>query len=143
MGKHQHIDTVQDKIDIMQHQVKIFKGSFVSLFKKCLASFWEEIGRLLSQVECKDLFVKCGLDHRKLEDMSQYLSGKIVIDKLEVDFEIVNTFIVVCSQLPAISYVDHVELRVLDKEMANLEFPTMDEWNIVQKLGRTNYKLDQ
>ena len=30
VGKHQHIDIVQDKISIMQHQVKVFKNSFVS-----------------------------------------------------------------------------------------------------------------
>ena len=29
VGKHQHIEIVQGKIDIMQHQVKIFKGLFV------------------------------------------------------------------------------------------------------------------
>ena len=32
VGKHQHIETVQAKIDIMLHQVKNFKGSFMSLF---------------------------------------------------------------------------------------------------------------
>ena len=49
VGKHQHIDTVQAKINIMHHQVKIFEGSFVSLFQKGLPSFWEEDGKLLSQ----------------------------------------------------------------------------------------------
>ena len=50
-GKHPHIDTVQAKIDIMNHQVNIFKGSFVTRFHKGLPSFWEENGKLLSQVE--------------------------------------------------------------------------------------------
>ena len=58
VGKHQHIETVQAKIDIMQHQVKIFKGSFVSLFQKGFPSFWEEYGKLLSQVEYQALLVK-------------------------------------------------------------------------------------
>ena len=48
VGKHHHIETVQKKIDIMQHQVNIFKGSFVSLFQKGFPSFWEEDGKLLS-----------------------------------------------------------------------------------------------
>ena len=90
--KHQHIETVQAKIDIMLHQVKTFKGSFVSLFQKRLPSFWEENGRLVSQAEYQALLVKSRLDHRKFEDMIQYLSGKIIIDKLEVHFELVNMF---------------------------------------------------
>ena len=53
--------------------------------------------------------------------MSQSLLGKIVIEKLAVEFEIINTFRVVCTQLPGILYVDHVELQVLGKEIANLE----------------------
>ena len=69
VGKHQHIDTVQAKINIMHHQVNIFKGSYVSLFQKCLPSFWEENGRLLSQAKYEDLLVKCRLEHRKFEDM--------------------------------------------------------------------------
>ena len=65
LGKHQRIETVQAKIDIMQHHVKIFKGSFVSLFRKGLPSFGNEDGILLSQVEYQPLLVKCRLDQRK------------------------------------------------------------------------------
>ena len=34
VGKHQHIDTVQAKIDFMTHQVKLFIELFTPLFKK-------------------------------------------------------------------------------------------------------------
>ena len=97
VGKLQHIETVQANIDIMLHQVNTFKGSFMSLFQKGLPSFWEEDGKLLSQLEYQALLVRCRLDHRKFEDMNQSLSGKIVIDKLAVDFEIINTFNTVCT----------------------------------------------
>ena len=103
MGKHQHIDTIQAKIDIMQHQVKFFKGLFVSLFQKGFPSFWEKGGRIFSQVEYQYILVKCRLDHTKLEDMNQSLSRKTAVEKLAVDFEIINTFKVVCNQLPEIS----------------------------------------
>ena len=66
-----------------------------------------------------------------------------MIEKLAVEFEIINTFRVVCTQLPGILYVDHVELQVLGKEIANLELPTMDQWKTVEKFGRTKYKLHQ
>ena len=39
VGKHQHLDTVQDKIDIMQHQVKMFIELFTPLFKMGLPLF--------------------------------------------------------------------------------------------------------
>ena len=83
------------------------------------------------------------MDHKKFEDMNQSLSGKTVGDKLVIDFEMINTFRIVCSQLPPISYVDHVELRVLDKEMVNLELPSMDQWKTIEKFGRTKYKMHQ
>ena len=63
--KHQHIETVQAEIGIMLHQVKTFKGSFVSLFQKGLPSFWEEDGRIFFQAEYQELLVKYGLDHIK------------------------------------------------------------------------------
>ena len=73
--------------------------------------------------------------------MSQSLLGKIVIEKLAVEFEIINTFRVVCTQLPGILYVDHVELQVLGKEIANLELPTMDQWKTVEKFERSKCTL--
>ena len=42
VGNYRHIETVQENIDIMQHQVNIFKGSFVSLFQKGFPCFWEQ-----------------------------------------------------------------------------------------------------
>ena len=62
-----------------------------------------------------DLLGSCRLDHRKFEDMHQSLSGKTIIEKLSVEFEIIETFKAICAQFPTISYVDHVELRVLAK----------------------------
>ena len=46
-----------------------------------------------------------------------------------------------CAQLPENSYKDHVELRVLAKEMASLELPTVNQWKTIEKYGKTKYKL--
>ena len=119
---------MQDKIEIMQHHVKFFKSSCVSLFQKGFPSLWEEGGILFSQVEYQALLVNYRLDHKKFEDMTQSISGKTVVENLAVDFEIGNTFKAVCSQLSDISYMDHIELRVLDKEIVNLELPMVDQW---------------
>ena len=50
-------------------------------------------------------------------NISRSLSGKVIIDKLALDFEIVDSFRMIGAQSPPISYVDNVELRVLAKEM--------------------------
>ena len=76
VGKYQHLNTVQEKIDIMQYQVKMCIRSFTPLLQKGLPSFREENGKLLSQVEYHARLVSCRLDHRKFEDMHQSLFGK-------------------------------------------------------------------
>ena len=75
--------------------------------------------------------------------MTQSLSGKIIIDKLAVDFEIINMFMAIFTQFPPISYVYHVELRVLVKEMKNMELPYLDQCKTIEKFGRKKYKLHQ
>ena len=70
---------------------------------------------MISQYEYQDLLVKARMDHRKIEDMTQPLTGKVIIDKLVVDFKILDSFIMIGGIMPPISYIDHVELRLLDK----------------------------
>ena len=53
-----------------------------------------------------------------------------------VDFEFINSFRTIGTQLPPISCVDHVELRVLDKDMENLEMPSGNQWNTIEKFGK-------
>ena len=44
MNKHHHLETVQEKIDVMHHQIKEFIELFNPLFKRGLPLFWEEKG---------------------------------------------------------------------------------------------------
>ena len=104
----------------MLKQVKYFKGFFVGLFHKGIPPFCGAYGKIISQLEYQVLLVNAGLDHNKFEGMNQSLMGKTIIDKLVVDFELVDSFRTTVAQLPPISYVDHVELRVLAKEMENI-----------------------
>ena len=50
-------------------------------------------------------------------------------------FEIVDLFRMIGTKMPPISYVDHVELRVLDKEMENIEVPYGDQLKTIEKFG--------
>ena len=87
--------------------------------------------------------VRSKLDHKKFEDMNQSLSRKVIIDKLAVDFELVTAFKAIGAQLPPISFIDHVELRVLAKEMASLELPSRAQWKTIKKFGKMKYKMHQ
>ena len=81
------------------------------------------------------------MDRKKFEEMQQSLAGKTIVDKLDEDFDILHTYRATCAQLSEISYKDHVELRVLAKEMDNMELPTVDQWKTVEKYGKTKYML--
>ena len=72
--KHQHLDTVQAKIDIMNHQIKQFIELFSPLFKRGLPLFWEEKWGMWSQKDYNDGLINYILDHGKFDDMQQSLS---------------------------------------------------------------------
>ena len=42
-----------------------------------------------------------------------------------------------------ISYVDHVEQRVLAKELENHEVPSGDQWKTIKKFGKMKNMLHQ
>ena len=69
VDKYLHLDTVHDKIDIMMHQLNIFKDMFDPLFKKRLPLCWEEKGTMLTQKEYQDKLIQCILDHTNFVDM--------------------------------------------------------------------------
>ena len=70
--------------------------------------------------------------------MQQSLFGKIVVDKLDEDFEMLFDFKDTCAKLSYFSYVENVDLRVFEKEMANLYFPTVDQWKTIEQFEKTN-----
>ena len=69
VSKHQHLDTIEAKIDIMNHEIKLFIESFTPLCKKALPFFWEEKGGIFSQKKYHDHLIACKLYHRKFEYM--------------------------------------------------------------------------
>ena len=64
--------------------------------------------------------------------MTQSLSGKVIINKFVMEFDIINTFRTIGAQSPPISYVDLMELGVLAKEIASMELPCGDQWNTIE-----------
>ena len=115
VGKHHHVESVQAKANQILQQVNTFKDLFTELFQKRIPSFVDEDGKLISQSNYKSLLVQDRLDHRKFEDMTQSLTRKVIIDKLAMDFEIMDSSRMIGSKFSPISYVDHMELRLLAK----------------------------
>ena len=48
-----------------------------------------------------------------------------------------------CSKLPYLSYLENIELRVLAKEMINMDLPVADQCKIVENYKKRKYKLRQ
>ena len=62
--------------------------------------------------------------------MQQSLSRKVIVYKLADDFEILFAFRAKCAQL-------------LEKEMSSLDLPSTNQWKLVEKYGRSKYKLHE
>ena len=48
VNKYHHLETIQEKIDVMHHQIKVFAELFNHLFKRGFSFFWEEKGGMWS-----------------------------------------------------------------------------------------------
>ena len=96
---------------------------------------------MLNQKEYHEKLIECRLDHTNLADMNQLMSGKMIVYKLAHEFEIFFAFKEACVHLQKYSYRQHIELRVLAKEMSTFELPSMDQWKTVENFERTKYTM--
>ena len=102
--KHHLMKAVQDKTDEMISQVNNSKQAFKELFEDILPSFWDEEGRMFSQEQYHSLLVQSHMDHSKFDDLEKGLTGKVIVDKLTKDFEILQKFLIIRGGLPKVSY---------------------------------------
>ena len=63
------LDTVQAKIDIIDHKVKRVIELFTPLVRRVIPFFWEDKGPLLTQGEYLERLVLCRSDHSIFGDM--------------------------------------------------------------------------
>ena len=81
------------------------------------------------------------MDHSKFEYLVKGLTGKIIVEKLIEDFEILEKFLIIKKGLPAVSYKAYVDLEVFIREMIEYNTPNVEQWKIMEKLGNTKYTL--
>ena len=138
--KHRILDTVQAKIDIIEHKVKQVIRLFRSLVNKGIPFFWEEKGPLLSQKEYLEFLVTCRWDNIKFRDMQQSLLGRTICDKLASEFELLFDFKSTYAKAPKTSYPETMELKLKALDMAVTNFPVPDQWRSIQQYGSSKFK---
>ena len=57
------------------------------------------------------------MDHSNFEDLVKGWTGKVIVEKLTEDFEILDMFLIIRKRLPAVSYEYYVDLEVSIREM--------------------------
>ena len=83
---------------------------------------------MLSQKQYQDRLIEWRSDHINFVNIHQSVSIKEIVYKLANDFEMIFSFKAMCARLLDFSYRDHAKLRVLAKEMASLDLPSLDQW---------------
>ena len=106
----------------MEHFIEYFD----QLFKKGLPFFWQEKGAMLTKNAYYENLIVRRKEHLKFADMTSSLTGRIIVDMLANEFEILFSFKEACVHLHSFSYHDHFELCVLAKDMCTLELPSPD-----------------
>ena len=81
------------------------------------------------------------MDHSKFEDLVKGLIGKVIVEKLTKDFEILDKFLIIKKRLLAVSYQSYVYLKVSIREMTEYDTPNVELWKIMEKFGKTKYIL--
>ena len=81
------------------------------------------------------------MDHSKFEDLVKGLTGKVIVEKLTEDFEILDRLLIIKKGLLAVSYESYVDMEVSIREMTEYETPNVEQWKIVEKFGKTKYIL--
>ena len=81
------------------------------------------------------------MDHSKFDDLVKGLTGKVIVDKLKEDFEILQKFLIIRGGFPTMSYEAYMELEVSIREMIEYDIPSAEQWTAIGRFGKTKYIL--
>ena len=81
------------------------------------------------------------MDYSKFEYLVKGLTGKIIVEKLTEDFEVLQKFLIIRRGLPTVSYEAYVDLEVSIREMTEYDTPNVKQWRIVEIFGKIKYIL--
>ena len=81
------------------------------------------------------------MDHSKFQELVKGLAGKIIVEKLTEDFEILQKFLIIRGGFPTVSYEAYVDLEVSIREMIEYDMPSAEQWMTVESFRKTKYIL--
>ena len=81
------------------------------------------------------------MDHSKFEYLFKGMTGKIIVEKLTEDFEVLQKFLIIRRGFPTIAYEAYVDLEVSIREMTEYDTPNVEQRKIMEKFGNTKYIL--
>ena len=81
------------------------------------------------------------MDHSNFDALVKGLTGKIIVDKLKQDFEILQNFIIVSGEFPTVSYEAYVDLEVSIRETTEYDTLGAKQWRTLERFGKTKYIL--
>ena len=81
------------------------------------------------------------MDHSKFDDLVKGLMGKVIVDKLIEDFEILHKFLIIRGGLPKVSYEAYMEMEVSIREMIEYDIPSAEQWRAIERFGKKKYIL--
>ena len=125
----------------MSSCINDFRQVFKELFEDGLPSFWDEEGRMFSQEHYHSLLVRSCMDRSKFDDLEKGLTGKVIVDKLTEDFEILQKFLIIRGGLPKVFYEAYMELEVSIREMIEYDIPSTEQWRAIERFGKMKYIL--
>ena len=135
------LDTVQAKMDIIEHKVKEVIRLFKPLVDRGIPFFWEEKGPLLSQNYYLEWLVSFQSDNSKFRDMQQSLLGRTVFYKLGIEFELLFDFKATYSRAPEASYLETMELKVQELDMVVVTLPGPDQCRSLQQYKSNKFRM--
>ena len=96
---------------------------------------------MFSQEHYHILLVGSRMDHSKFDDLQKGLTGKVIVDKLTEDFEILQKFLIIRGGLPKVSYEAYMELEVSIQEMIEYDVPSVEQCRAIEIFRKTKYIL--
>ena len=81
------------------------------------------------------------MDHSMFDDLVKGLTGKVIVDKLTKDFEILQKVLIAGGGMPTMSYETYMDLEVSIKEMTKYDIPSAEQWRTMERFRKTKYIL--
>ena len=92
------------------------------------------IGEVDLSYKYVELLYQERINDTKFEGMNGGLKGEVIIDKLNEDFELLETLMTVKSDLPAIAHFPLIDLDVILKELFEMATPTDQQWKYIHRV---------